>query len=41
MNFTRQDSPPVHVGMELNIYGLTDDQVHMSGYIVVGYNAVC
>jgi hypothetical protein len=41
MTCTREDGPPVHAGMELNIDGLTGDQVHRSGYSGVGYNASC
>jgi hypothetical protein len=38
MTCTREDSP---VGMQLNINGLTGDQVHISGYSGVGYDAAC
>jgi len=41
MTCTGQDSPPVHAGKELNFDGLTGDQVHISGYSGVGYNAAC
>jgi len=41
MTCTRKDSPPVHVGRELNIDGLTGDQIHISGYSGVGYDAAC
>lgn len=41
MTCRREDSSPVHVAMELNIDGLTADQIHISGYSGVRYDAAC